>query len=148
MEITFFITADRSHLRIYREDPQPGQSSPHLHVVDSVDFPAGRRDYTDRESDQAGRFPGFQGTGGGMSIDERLPMEREHDRQLVALITRHIEDFLANWPSATWRWAAGAEINHSVVSGLSPGVTARLERSVQKDLANVPVQQIPALFSD
>ena len=54
----YFITADQGHLRIYVVRTAPGQREAALDPVESMDFPAGVKGYTDRETAMAGRFQG------------------------------------------------------------------------------------------
>src|SRR5687767_11969943 len=143
MSERYIVTADHGHLRIYAERQAPGQYSPGLELVDSMDFPAGRNSYTDRDTDMAGRFPGAKkqsgGVGGpgkvgqtGMSIDERLPMQREESRRRAKEIAAEIESFLEQRPEASWDFAAGPELNSALLELLPAAVRKRLRRSVSK----------------
>lgn len=158
MSERYIITADQGHLRIYAERQDPGQFSPTLDLVESMDFPFGRASYTDRDTDMAGRFPGAKkqsaGVGGpgkvghtGMSIDERLPMQREESRRRAREIAAEIESFLQQHPDASWDFAAGAELNHAIVDLLNPAVRQRLRRTVSKDLVNQRIDEVRAHFA-
>lgn len=160
----FIITIDAAHLRIYSPRQEPGQFTPGFDQVEGMDFPLGRRSYTDRETDMAGRFQssknqaaaaGAPGVGSaqtaarsGMSIDERLPMKREEGRRRARDLAVEIEGFLSSRPHATWDFAAGPDLNNSVLEQLSPGVRQRLRRSVAKDLVNQGVEQLRVHFSE
>src|SRR5947209_4206783 len=95
------VAVDHGHLRIYAEQRQPGQTTPGLRQVEAMDFPAGKNSYVDRDTDMAGRFPSSKHQGPapgaptgrtGMSIDERLPMQREESRRRAKEIAAEIED--------------------------------------------------------
>src|SRR4051794_5946807 len=103
----YVITADHGHLKIFAQRLAPGQSTPALDEVQAMDFPHGKSSYTADNTDVAGRFQGSrqQGRGpgapsarGGMSIDERLPMQREEDRREIADVVTQIESFLQRQP--------------------------------------------------
>ena len=143
----FIITADRGHLRVFQQQIAPGQQTPGLQEVTALDFPAGVRPYSDRDTDAAGRFQSSRqpsrGSGAptarsGMSIDERLPMQREEERRETRDVAETIESFLREHSDATWDFAAGPEIHHDVLEALSPEVRARLHQAVTKDLIHQP----------
>lgn len=149
----FIITADRRHFRVYEVRQEPGQRSPELHLVNGVDLtydPRGQ--YAANESDQAGRFPGSQGTlnGGagptGQSIDERLPLQEEYQRRVIDDLVNRIETFLATAPNAGWFFAAGPDLHQRVLDRLSPAVSHRLQQALAKELANVPLKELLSHF--
>lgn len=154
----YIVTLDHGHLRIYAERIAPGQFTPGLEQVEAMDFPLGKHNYTDRETDQAGRFagsrnqaggPGAPGKGAraGMSIDERLPMQREESRRRAKELAAEIEHFFQQRPDATWDYAAGPDLNGTVLELISSGVRQRLRRSVSKDLVNQRVDEVRAHFA-
>ncbi len=142
----YVVTLDRGHLRIYAEQQDAGQT-PRLEIVEAMDFPQGKHSYTDRQSDQAGRFPGSQGRSGGMSIDERLPMKREEERRSVGLLAGELETFLQSRPGATWDFAAAPELSNAVIEGLSLETRRRLKRALPKDLVNQTSEDVRAHFA-
>jgi hypothetical protein len=143
----YIVTSDRGHLRIYAEARPAGQSSPGLAVVAAIDFPDGKHDYTDRATDMAGRFPGAEGRGGGMSIDERLPMKREEERRNVRMIAGELESFFAARPRATWDLAVAPSLYNVIVQALSPATRRRLQRVLSKDLATQNSEEVRAHFA-
>ncbi len=152
----FIVTLDHGHLRIYAERMPPGQFSPSLEQVESMDFPLGKHHYTDRETDQAGRFASSrsQGPGAGtptgrqgMSIDERLPMKQEESRRRAKELAAEVESFFRQRPEATWDFAAGPELNGAVLELISPAVRQRVRRSVAKDLVNQRLDEVRAHFA-
>ncbi len=156
----FIITADAGHLRIYAERQEPGQYTPGVQEVESVDFPQGRKSYTDRETDVAGRFqsskhqsaapgaPAGASAAGrsGMSIDERLPMKREEGRRRARDLASEIDAFLLSRPAATWDFAAGPDLHGTILEQLSPDVRRRLRRALAKDLVNQATHQLRSHF--
>jgi len=154
----YIVTLDQGHLKIYGERVAPGQFTPGLQQVQAMDFPLGKRNYTERDTDQAGRFsssknqaasPGApaKGARAGMSIDERLPMQREEVRRRARELADQIEHFFQQHPDASWDYAAGPELNGTVLEMISPALRQRLRRSVAKDLVNQRVDEVRAHFA-
>jgi hypothetical protein len=152
----FIVAIDHGHLRIYEEQLPPGQSTPRMETVESMDFPAGKRSYTDRDTDMAGRFQGSKQQGAapgaptartGMSIDERLPMQREEARRRAKELAAEIDAFFNARPGATWDFAAGPELNGVVLELISPAVRQRIRESVLKDLAQQPATELRSHFA-
>lgn len=152
----YIIIADHGHLRIFAQRQSPEQMTPGLTEVQAMDFPHGVRSYVEGDTDIAGRFQGSkqQGRGPGaptartgMSIDERLPMQREEDRRRVRDVAVRIDTFLQNSPDATWDFAAGPSVHNAVLEELSPQAKSRLRRSISKDLVHQPVAELISHFS-
>jgi hypothetical protein len=154
----YIVTLDHGHLRIYAERIAPGQYTPGLEQVEAMDFPAGKHTYSDRDTDQAGRFAGSKnqsagmgapgkGVRAGMSIDERLPMQREENRRRAKELAAEIDQFFQRRPDASWDYAAGPELNGTVLEMLSPGVRQRVRRTVSKDLVNQRTDEVRAHFA-
>jgi hypothetical protein len=153
----YVVTADHGHLRIYIERNSPGQRAPALDQVEALDFPQGKKSYVDRDTDMAGRFASskHQGPGPGspvgrtgMSIDERLPMQREESRRRARELAAEIDAFLQRRPDASWDFAAGPELNTAVLELLSPAVRQRVRRTLAKDLVNQRGDEVRAHFAD
>jgi hypothetical protein len=143
----FMAVVDRAHLRIYRVDDLDGP--PQFELAESHDLPAGQRHYTDRDTDQAGRFAGGGGRGrqgGGASIDERLPMRNEHERRLATELAGHLGRFLQEHGDATWDYAAGPAVHNAVLDRLPPAVRARLGLAIVKELVHQTPAQLRAHF--
>src|SRR5688572_13741369 len=152
----YVVTADHGHLRIYAERKSPGQKTPALDQVEAMDFPQGKRSYVDRDTDMAGRFasskhqmpaPGSPTARTGMSIDERLPMQREESRRRAREIAAEIDAFLQQRPEASWDFAAGPELNGVLLELVSPAVRQRLRRTLAKDLVNQRGEEVRAHFA-
>lgn len=155
MDNHYIIIADRAHLRVFSERSELGQSTPGLTEVHTKDFPEGRTSYTDSDTDMAGRFnsskhqgnaPGAPTARSGMSIDERLPMQREAERRQNENISQAIDAFLAGQPSATWDFAAGPSSHNAILEKLSPQSRSRLRNSISKDLVNQPLSGLLGHF--
>ena len=143
----YIVTLDQGHLKIYAERRGLGQYTPGLEEVQAMDFPSGKRPYFANESAPAGRFPGLPGRQPNMSIDERLPMKNEADRRRAEQLAEQVERFLAAHPDATWDFAAGPELQRSILERLSTSTRQRLRRAVTKDLVNQPPQEVLAQFA-
>jgi len=144
---TYVIVSDRGHLRIYADTSGEDRFGHHLVLAESLDFPDGVHSYTSRNADQAGRFPGADGPSGGMSIDERLPLERQRDRKLAKTISGQISSFIRAHPSARWHFAAGPALHRLVLDELDSESKNTLGESLQKDLVNEPVARLRSHFS-
>lgn len=151
----FVIAADRGHLRIFQRRQVPGQASPALNEIQARDFPAGLQSYVERATDMAGRFnssrqqsrgPGAPAARQGMSIDERMPLDREEDRRQIRDLAVVIEEFLRPRPEATWDFAAGPDVHNAVLQAVSPATRARLRQSLARDLVNQPPVELMAHF--
>ena len=142
----FVVLLDRGHLRIYAEEKPVGNHEARYVQVDSLDFPAGQNSYTDNDTDQAGRFPGSRGRPAGMSIDERLPMQRARDQKLAEQMAERITTFLQARPRATWDFAAGPAMNHAVLERLPKEPRARLQQTLTKDLTNFHPSELRGRF--
>ena len=149
------ITADRGHVRVFQKNQSPGQMTPTLAEVQALDFPSGRRSYTDRDTDMAGRFqssnnpgraPGAPMARTGMSIDERLPMQEEEQRRQTKDLVETIATFLQSHPAATWDFAAGPEVHNAVLEALAPATRSRLRQAIAKNLVNQPVTDLLKQF--
>lgn len=137
---------DRAHLRIFRMQEPAGGGTMQFELAESFDLPAGRRQYTDRDTDSAGRFPGAEGRGGGGSIDERLPMQSEQERRLVADLANFLARFFTEHQRATWDYAAGPGIHQAVLDRLSAPVRERLGVAVVKELVHHTPAELRAAF--
>ena len=139
----YFVIMDHRHFKVFKLDQKLEQRSPSLRLVESIDLVDDHGQYTRRESDQAGRFPGSKGNGtSGMSIDERLPMQEEYERRLVEQLALRTEAFLRDHPDCNWSFAAGANLNSALLRRLGPGFKTNLRENLQKDLGNLPVPQL------
>lgn len=156
MNSHYVVIADHGHLKIFKEQLAPGQSTPGLDEVYAMDFPQGRVSYVGNDTDMAGRFQGSKQQGGapgapgartGMSIDERLPMEREADRRQVEDVATAIDVFLGGQPTASWDFAAGPSGHNAILERLSPPVRARVRNSISKNLVNQPKAELLGHFS-
>lgn len=145
MPDSLFVALDRSRLRVYKE-PKPFAGRPRsgLEVLANVDFPDGRANYSDRDTDQAGHFP----TNGSasQSMDERLPMKEEQERRIIDDLVSALEPVLRQNPGLTWHLAAGPELLQPVLSKLDPGLRRRLGRSIEKNVAHLPADELPGRF--
>lgn len=141
------VVADRGRLRIYRVVREPGQFSMGLSTVLSTDFPAGRSDYFEQDTDKAGRFPGRDGRSGGMSIDERLPLQREQERQIVAEVAGQIEAHLRQHPEVMWHLAAAPDFGKQLLERMERSVSERLLGTLERNLVGEPVDRLLKHFT-
>lgn len=145
----FIILADHASLRIFVEDRAPGQRTPTLRALQTQLFPEGKESYAGRDTSQQGRFPNSSRRGGapGQGIDERLPMQQEQERRLVALIAAALTSFLRQHPQATWDFAAGPDLHNAVLETLEPGPRRNLRKVLAKDLSRQPLSSLRVHFA-
>lgn len=139
----YTVVIDRAHLRIYQVREPANAGPAQFELAEAFDLPAGRQQYTDRDTDMAGRFPGGSGralASGGGTVDERLPMQSEHERRLAADLAGAIARFLSDHADATWDYAAGPGIHRAVLDQLPASVRDRLGVALVKEI----VHQSPA----
>lgn len=145
----FMVVIDRAHLRVYRVRELENSAPSQFELAESFDLPAGKQGYTDRDTDQAGRFAGSGAKGrkgGGGSIDERLPMKEEHERRLATELAEHLNRFLLAHPDATWDYAAGPALHRAVLDRLSAPSRSRLGIALVKELIHQSPAQLRAHF--
>jgi hypothetical protein len=142
----FVAVLDRAHLAIYQARNGGRASRARFERVETVNLPAGTQGYTDRDSDQAGRFGARVGPGGG-SIDERLPMQNEHERRLAAELATRLGQFLEKHPGATWDYAAGPAMHRAVLDRLPRHVLDRLGVAVHKEFTHQTAAELEAYFT-
>jgi hypothetical protein len=141
------VTVDHRHFKVLRAEKPLGQTTTSLTLVDAVELVDGRGSYASKTTDMAGRFPGSKGPiPGGMSIDERLPLKGELDRRIVEQIAMRIDAVLGERPEARWDFAAGPGLHQAVLERVSPAIKQRLNHAVQKDLTNIPTQELVEHF--
>jgi hypothetical protein len=139
----YMAVVDRAHLRIYQVREPQGGGSTQFELAEAFDLIAGHQQYTDRDTDMAGRFPGGSGrqqTSGAGTIDERLPMQAEHERRVVGDLAGYLTRFFQEHPRATWDYAAGPGIHRAVLDRLPADVRGRVQVAITKEL----VHQTPA----
>jgi hypothetical protein len=140
----YILTAAGRQFVAYEKTTAPGRPAPSFRQLEAQEFVSGRGSYTDRDTDQAGRFPSDAGP--GMSIDERLPMQEEQRRREVEWLAGCIEAFLKKHPGERWAFAAGEALHNAVLERLGPASRANLVETVQKNLVHLPAQELAAHF--
>jgi hypothetical protein len=145
----FAVALNRGSIRIYRHSQPVGQTTPGLQPVQHLDIPAGRTKFNHYATDQAGRHPSqpHQGPYEGMSIDERLPEQQEHEKRVFDEVAREVEAFFAAHPQAEWDFAAPPGVHQAVKGRLSEGLRQRIRRALTKDLTNLPPAEVREHFT-
>jgi hypothetical protein len=145
----FAVALNRGSIRIYRHSQPVGQTTPGLQPVQQLDIPAGRTKFNHYLTDQAGRHPSqpHQGPHEGMSIDERLPGQQEHEKRVFDEVAREVEAFFSAHPQAEWDFAAPPGVHQAVMERLSDGLRQRIRRALTKDLTNLPPAEVREHFT-
>ena len=145
MTETYAVALNRGSIRIYQHSQPVGQSTPGLQPVQQLDLPAGRTKFNQYLTDQAGRHPSQPQQGGaykGMSIDERLPGQEEHEKRVFDELAREVEAFFREHAGAEWDFAAPPGVHQAVLERLSPELRQRIRRALTKDLTNLPPAEL------
>jgi hypothetical protein len=145
----FAVALNRGSIRIYEHSQPVGQTTPGLKPVQRLDIPAGRSKFNHYETDQAGRFPSqpHQGPYEGMSIDERLPGQNEHEKRVFDEVAREVEAFFSAHPDAQWDYAAPPGVHQAVLERLSSPLKQRIRKALTKDLTNLPPTEVREHFT-
>jgi hypothetical protein len=154
MKSTYFIVADRGHLKAFRAEKMPAGRPLHLELINSLDLVSGQRKVSEKLEDQAGRFPvgagPASGKGGGNGRHQNSVAEKHYEledtRRLTRELAEHIGAILRQDGDPAWFFAAPAAIKNAVVEELAPHERARMEECIAADLVKVDPTELPAHF--
>jgi hypothetical protein len=146
MNPLYIVLVAQGRFRVLERQLETMQSVPGWLEIANEAAPLAGNAYTDRETDQAGRFPKSIGQA-GMSIDERLPMKEEEQRRLADWVAGCIENFMTPRPGEAWVFAAGPELHNPVLEALRPSIRETLAESLQQNLINMPAAEAAGHFT-
>jgi hypothetical protein len=155
MKSTYFIVADRGHLKAFRAEKLPTNGALHLELVNSLDLVSGQRKVSQKLEDQAGAFPvgagPASGAGGGNGRHQNSIAEKHYEledtRRLTRELAGHIGSILRSDQDPAWYFAAPAAIKNAVLEELGPQERASMAECVAADLVKVNPNDLPAHFS-
>ncbi|MCR6655320.1 MAG: host attachment protein [Opitutus sp.] len=132
----YIVTLDHGHLRIYADSLFPDEQTPPA-LVESMDFPAW--DYDPNRGPYESPF--------SRRSSFQIPLSDEEQSRRLTNLAAEINAFLRSRPTASWDFAAPADLHYTILEQLSPRTRLRLRRSVSKDLTHEDPGQVQALFS-
>jgi hypothetical protein len=143
---TIIITVDLGHFKAYRVTMDP-VASPKIELIESYDSIEGHGKLGEKLSDIAGRFVGGGGEGEvAKGYGEPHHLESEIRKKLAKLISLDINALIKKEDCENWHLAAGAKINKDIIEKLEPEVRSKLDKSITRDLTNIPRAEILSHF--
>ena len=150
MNTKLIIVADLGLLRAYREVQELGDREPHLELTEEFKPEAAHQKLSEQLTDQAGRFPRGGGTTsvpGDLSVGERLNLETEQARRLIALLAERINALMTGEAVSTCSLAVSAPIHKQLLEALSPEARAKISRILASNLSKTDPSELPEHFA-
>ena len=147
---TIIILANLGRLKAFRMVDTPTRG-PKLELVEDMNFTEAHGRFSEKVTDQSGRFPMTENAGPSMTSQqssyEALPALAETERRLTRLLAREITMILDRERTEQWYFAANSEIHDAVMEGIPPALTERLMRDVHADLLKTPTPEVLSHFA-
>jgi hypothetical protein len=150
MNTKLIIVADLGLLRAYREVRGSRDRKPRLELIEELAPEAAHEKLSEQVTDQAGRFPRGSGPGnlpGDLSAGERLNLETEQNRRLLARLAEKINGLLADRNVTECFLAASAPIHKQLLEAIDPAVRDKIDRVLASNLARTDPQELPEHFA-
>lgn len=151
MKTKLIIVTDLGLLRAYREVQNLADHGPHLELVSEFRSEAAREKLSEQVTDQAGRFTrggGDRAVPGDLSSGERLDLETEQDRRLIARMAGRIDELLADDSVDRCYLAAGAPVHKQLLDQLNPKSREKIDRVVTANLTKADPADLLARFAN
>lgn len=139
----FLMTADQSHLRIYRYSQAPGQFTPSIQPVDALDVAESSYSYLESVS----RRDSISDGENAYALDGEAFDLSERDRDSVERLAEGIAVFMQRNPNSTWDLAAASSIHSFLVDALPDSVRRRLNQVIPRDLVNASPADLREQFA-
>lgn len=139
------VLADLGEMKAYRITRDPMQQSPNLELLNDMEFPISHGRFTEKYTDQAGRFPVY-GQSGPMAIGEQHNLELEIERRNIRAVAEAISELIQQEHAEYWSFAAAPEINERILDELDPLVRAKLVRNLPVDLVKAGREELLRRF--
>lgn len=120
-----------------------------LDLIEDLNFLDAHLRYSDRVTDQSGRFPmsGPLVSSPQMSSYEALTAALENQKRLTKMVGDHIEEIMSREEPDIWNLAATSEIHQAILEEISPQTRKKLSRSVLADLTKTRPPELLRHFS-
>ena len=142
---TLLIVTDLGLLKAYLVEQAPEYQSPVFHEVRAEDFPNQHSRFSNRDTDQAGRFPSGKT---GMAHGERHEEEKQAKHAQARLVAATVSEVAHSEPDCDIYFAAPKTISHELMELLESGVSQRISKNLALDLVKEPVLKLWKRFAD
>ncbi len=146
---TIIILANLGRLKAYRVVETPTRG-PKLELVEDMNFTEAHGRFSEKVTDQSGRFPMAKGSGPPLTTQqstyEALPTLAENERRLTRLVAKEIGIILERERTEQWYFAANAEIHDAILEGVEPALVERIVRDIHADLVKTPPGEVLPYF--
>lgn len=144
---SLIIVADRGSLKAYKVNKTPTRGLS-LQMIQAFDITDAHGRYVDKFTDEAGRFPVSDGTGGhhASSIAERPALEKENNRRICKELSDRISELVQEEGRDGWSFAAPASIHSAVLKSLPVEVRNSIVERVKSDLVKIEPDQLASHF--
>ncbi len=137
---------DLGCFKVYRVTRDDLASSDHLELIDRYDPERAHSKFSDRVTDQAGRFPG-NASHGSMSQGENHNSTQEIRRRLLKELTSRLTHLLHQEKCDSWYLSASKEIHPRVLEALDPALRSRLRVDIAADFTKLEGADLLARFA-
>ncbi|HEU5077767.1 MAG TPA: host attachment protein [Opitutaceae bacterium] len=128
----FLMTADQARLRIYRYSQAPGQFTPSIQPVDSLDVADSPFSYLENLPEPEPISDGET----EFSVEGSVNTLTARERDSVERLAEGITIFMQRNPNSTWDLAATSSIHAFLVDALPDAVRRRLNQVIPRDLVD------------
>lgn len=144
---SLIIVADRGSLKAYKVNKTPTRGVS-LQMIQAFDITDAHGRYVDKFTDEAGRFPVSDGTGGhhASSIAERPALEKENNRRICKELSERISELVQKEGREGWSFAAPASIHSAVIKSLPADIRNSIVERVKSDLVKIEPDQLATHF--
>lgn len=136
------VVADLGHFNAYKLSKTP-QGTGRLDLIESFDSLAAHGKYSDKFTDQAGKFGesvGKNSYAGGSG--EAHNIELESEKRVVKTIAKTITKIVKEEMCDSWYLAAEKAINSHIVECLDSSIKAKLEKNIASNLTKAEKSEI------
>jgi hypothetical protein len=137
---------DLGHFIAYRLSKTP-QGTGRLDMIESFDSVEAHNRYSDKVTDQAGKFGESVGKNSSVkSSGESHNIDLENEKRLLKTISKAITRIVKEEKCDGWHMAAEKAINRQIVECLDPDIKEKLEKNIAADLTKADKADIVARF--
>jgi hypothetical protein len=135
------VVADLGHFNAYMLSKTP-QGTGKLDLIESFDSVEAHGKYSEKVTDQAGKFGSASGKSWAKGYGEAHNIDIENERRTVKNIAKTINKIIREEKCDGWHLAAEKAINGQIVDCLDAEVKAKLEKNIAADFTKVEKSEI------
>jgi len=139
------VVADLGHFSAYRLSKTP-QGTGKLDLIESFDSIEAHGRYSEKVTDQAGKFGAANGKNWAKGYGEAHNIDIENEKRIIKNIAKTIHKIIKEGPCDSWHLAAEKAINGQIVDCLEPAVKAKLEKNIAANLTKADKNEIVSRF--